>query len=204
MEKIRNVIQKKIIIFLIQFIILSIFIFSLGYKFKISFDSGILPERELIIQFLANYIMFDGAIQFFFLFLMWIIPIMIPILLFKSYKKATIMNMTSFFFPNFFFFVFLARYSINYYNSNILFLLFNTIILGIIIVLISLGGTFIIKEFIKTDETLLDIDLDPNNSNFQYVCVKCGTEFRSKPKYCYNCLNKIIEEKQIKEQYYEQ
>ncbi len=197
MEKIRKIIQKKLVLFLIQFIILSIFIIISGYSFKISFDSGITLERKFIIQFLANYIMFENVYQLFFIVLSWLIPILIPIFVFKKYKKVIIMNLTSFFFPNFFFYVFLARYSFNFYNSNLPFLLSNTIMLSSIIILISLGGTLILKKVIKTDKTLFNENLDLKKFKILYKCANCGTEFKSKPKYCYNCLNKIIEDDQI-------
>lgn len=197
MEKIRKILQKKIVLFLIQFIILSVVIFSSGYYFVISFDSGITIERQIIIQFLANYVMFGSFFQFFFLGCTWLIIILIPIFLLNNYRKSATMNLATFFFPNFFFYVFLSRYSINYYNSNMPILLFKTILLGVIIVLVSLSGTFILKRIVRTDKSLGYRDLDQKNYKIEYKCVKCGTEFKSLPKYCYNCLNKIIEENQI-------
>lgn len=195
----RKILQKKIILFFIQLIALSIIIFGFGYNFMISFDPDISMERKIIIQLLANYILFGGVDQFLFLSCSWFFVILVPIFALNNYKKTVTMNLSTFFFPNFFFYVFLARYSTNYYNSNIQFLMIKTIMLGVIILLSSLTLTFIVRKVRKTNKRIINGDLEQSEQNPEFKCMNCGAEFGSQPKYCYNCLTKLIEEDKINE-----
>ncbi|MFX1273838.1 MAG: hypothetical protein ACFFAT_02240 [Promethearchaeota archaeon] len=77
------------------------------------------------------------------------------------------------------------------------FLLLKSISLGLIIVMVSLCATFILKKIVKSEKTLIYKDLEQEKFISWHKCNKCGTEFSSLPKYCYNCLNKIIKEESI-------
>jgi len=112
--------KSKLVIFVIQIVILSLIIYSFDYKFDINFEIGISKEHKKIIQFLANYIMFDNLYNLYFIYSIWIIISLIPIFMFNNYKKAYSMNLTTFFFPNFFFYVFLRNHYRPYFNENFL------------------------------------------------------------------------------------
>ncbi len=193
MEKNRffQIFKKKLVIFLIQIVILSSIIYSFDYKFNINFDIDISKEHKKIIQFLANYIMFDNLYNLSFIYSIWIIISLIPIFIFSNYKKAYSMNLTTYFFPNFFFYVFLSRYSPEYFDSNFPSHLFNTIILGILIVSISIGISLALKVIIKTKAVVQYEDLQLIASKCISKCPKCGTEFNSIPQFCYNCNTKL-------------
>jgi len=104
------------------------------------------------------------------------------------------MNLSLFFFPNFFFYVFLSRYSLNYFNSNVQALLTQTLLLGLFIILFSFGATYILKKILKPKKDLLNGDITQIAYEAKYTCSNCGTEFKSLPKYCYNCLHLITKE----------
>ena len=111
--------QSKVVLFTIQILILSLFIYIFDYNFSINFDKSISKERREIIQFIANYVIFDfGGNKSYFICFSWMIISLLPIFAYRDYKRAYSMNLTSYFFPNFFFYVFLSRYSPNYYESN--------------------------------------------------------------------------------------
>jgi uncharacterized membrane protein (DUF485 family) len=183
--------KSKIIIFVIQIVILSLIIYSFDYKFDINFDIGISKEHKKIIQFLANYIMFDKLSNLLFIYLIWILVSLIPIFSFNNYKKAYSMNLTTFFFPNFFFYIFLDRYSPDYFDSNFPTHFFQTIILGIFIVSISIGLSLVLKAIIKPRAAVKYEDLQLIASKCKSKCPKCGTEFNSNPQFCYNCNTKL-------------
>ena len=104
------------------------------------------------------------------------------------------MNLTTFFFPNFFFYVFYWRYSITSFSSVLPTFLVETIALAITILIISIGLSLIFKLIrnFRNDEkkeNITEIELK-NRSE----CPQCGTKFDSKPKYCYNCNCHLKEE----------
>ena len=194
MKKIRDVLEKKIVIFLFQFLIFTILIRLWDYQFIISFDPGILEFRKDVIQFIANYILYEKLEDTIFIYLCWILISLISILIYFDYKKAYSMNLTTYFIPSFFFYVFLFRYSPTYFTQNVSRLMTQTIILGIIIVLfsiiISLGLSKIKKILINSrKDGLSDIYND-----LETKCPYCGASFKSKPKYCYNCSREIKKE----------
>ncbi len=191
----------KLVNFMIQILILSLFIYLFDYEFKINFDKKISKERRDIIQFLANYIMFntENSFSVYLIIIAWIIVSLIPIINYKDYKSAYSMNLSTFFFPNFFFFLFLYRYSPNYYNAYFNTLLTHTLIIGFCIVIESIGITFLLKKIKKSkiDTQFEDLKLLVKKSSTK--CPKCGTEFNSIPQYCYNCLEEIKNYEFIKE-----
>ncbi len=197
MNNLKKIIKSKLIIFIIQILILTLLIYFFSYNFIVNFDAGASLEQRIIIQVLANYIMFDELIRLMFIYILWSIVALIPIFIFVDYKKAYTMNLTTFFFPNFFFYVFLSRHSPIYYSTNFPFLFPRTLILGIFLVIISFGLTFVIKKFQKSERIVSDENLKLIQHEIKYTCSKCGTEFCSLPKYCYNCLNEIIKEESI-------
>ena len=184
--------KSKIVIFVIQIVILSLIIYSFDYKFDINFEIGISKEHKKIIQFLANYIMFDNLYNLYFIYSIWIIISLIPIFMFNNYKKAYSMNLTTFFFPNFFFYVFLRNHYETYFDANFLNLFIKTIILGIFIVAISIGLSLILKALIKPKASVHYEDLQLIASKCKSKCPNCGTEFNSIPQFCYNCNTKLI------------
>ncbi|MFW9998874.1 MAG: hypothetical protein ACFE9Q_02170 [Candidatus Hodarchaeota archaeon] len=185
--KIIDFFRSRIILFLIQILLLSSFIYSLGYFFKINFDAGTLIEQEVIIQFLANYILFDDLLGLCFIYISWIIVSLLPIFIFNNFKKAYSMNLMTFFFPNFFLYVFLWKYSPDYFNLNFQFHLLHTILLGLVIIGISIGLSLLIKKITKKEVITQIEDLSILASEGKKVCPNCGTEFESVPKFCYKC-----------------
>ncbi|MHA2325480.1 MAG: hypothetical protein ACXACB_08770, partial [Promethearchaeota archaeon] len=134
---------------------------------------------------------FDGLVYVYFT---WIVVSLIPILIYSNFKKAYSMNLLSFFFPNFFAFAFLynSEYSRNYFNDNFLFHFSHTFLLGLILVIISVGISLLLKYIRKTKPETLIEDLKLEVSLIRSKCPKCGTEFNSTPSFCYNCNTKLI------------
>ncbi len=185
--KIIDVFRQRIVLFIIQILLLNVFIYISGYKFTINFDDTTLKEQKLIIQFLANFILFDDLPGFFFICLSWLLASTIPIFIFTNFKKAYSMNLLTLFFPSYFLYVFLRRHSRTYFDSKFHFLILQTIILGIVIVGFSIGLSLILKKFTKFKTEPQIEDLFIMASMNKIVCPNCGTEFDSTPKFCYNC-----------------
>lgn len=187
----------RLVNFIIQISILSLFIYIFEYKYTINFDKGISKERKDIIQFLANYIMFNANDPFgtIFIYLSWFIASLIPILSFNDYKKAYSLNLTTFFFPNFFFYIFLLRYSPNYYHSHLQIFLTQTVILGIFIVLYSIGLSLLFMKIRRLSNKAQLENLRLIEEKNITTCPNCGTQFNSIPQFCYNCSKELtIEE----------
>lgn len=194
-----NIFRFKLVNFIIQISILSLLIYIFEYKYTINFDKGISIERQKIIQFLANYIMFnandtDGIL---FIYFSWFIACLIPILSFNDYKKAYSLNLTTFFFPNFFFYIFLFRYSPNYYHSNFQIFITQTIIQGIFIVLYSIGLSLFLMKIRKLGNKNQLENLQLIEEKNITTCPNCGTQFNSIPQYCYNCLKELTIETSV-------
>lgn len=185
--KIIDVFRQRIVLFIIQILLLNVFIYIIGYKFTITFDDRTLKEQELIIQFLANFILFDDLQGFFFRYFSWLLVSLIPIFIFNNFKNAYSMNLLTLFFPSFFLYVFLWRHSRIYFDSKCHFLILQTIILGFVIVGFSIGLSLILKKFTKFKTEPQIEDLFIMASMNKIVCPNCGTEFDSTPKFCYNC-----------------
>jgi hypothetical protein len=200
--RVKEVFRSRIVIFIIQFLILTLFIFFTGYKINISFDLGVTVDHQAIIQFLANYILFDNLSGLLFMYIIWILVSLIPIFIFNNFKKAYSMNLVTFFFLNFFLYVFLSRYSPEYFNSNFQFHFLHTILLGIVIIGVSILLALLLKKIKKLKiETQIE-DLYAIAGESKIKCPTCGTEFESIPKFCYKCNTNLtisIEDKSGKE-----
>ncbi|MFX0029690.1 MAG: hypothetical protein ACFE8B_10810 [Candidatus Hermodarchaeota archaeon] len=190
--KIIDFFKSKIILFTIQILILSIFLFYSGYHFSISFDGTVTISQRKIIQFMANYVLFESLSDMVFIYSIWFCVSLIPIILYNNFKKAYSMNLMTFFFPNFFVFAFLFNISRNYFNSNFLDHFLRSLLLGILIFVISIGLSLILRKFTKpkSEEQIESLNLIV--SKIKTKCPECGTEFNSTPIYCYNCNSKIL------------
>lgn len=201
--KIIDVFRQRIVLFIIQILLLNVIIYLIGYNFAINFDDTTIKEQKLIIQFLANLILFDDLPGLFFICLSWLLVSIIPIFIFNNFKKAYSMNLLTLFFPSFFLYVFLREHSRTYFDSKFLFLILQTIILGIIIATFSIGLSLILKKFtnFKTEPQMEDLLIIAGMN--KVVCPNCGTEFDSTPKFCYKCntdLTLLVSNKSEKEE----
>jgi len=184
--KTKNLFKSKLMLFCIQILCLIAFVTISNYKLQIEFNPSA-SEQQFIIQFLANIVMYDNSFGFVYINLTWLIISLIPILIFIDYKKAYSMNLTTFFFPNFFFYVFYRRYSETYFNALFPTFIIKSIILGITIAATSISLSLILK-FIKKSTSNANVEnLEQIEQKNTIECPKCGTKFDSIPKYCYNC-----------------
>ena len=185
--KIIDVFRSRIILFSIQILLLSLFIYSIGYYIEIDLEIGISMEQEIIIQILANYTLFNDLSGLFFLYISWILVSLLPIFIYNNFQKAYSMNLMTFFFPNFFLYVFLRRYSREYFNAYFQFHFLHTLLLGFVIIGFSIGLSLILKKVskVKTEPQIEDLFIMASMNKI--VCPNCGTEFDSTPKFCYNC-----------------
>jgi len=184
--KTKNLFKSKLMLFCIQILCLIAFVNFSNYKLQIEFSPSA-NEQQFIIQFLANIVMYDNSFGFVYINLTWLIVSLIPILIFFDYKKAYSMNLTTFFFPNFFFYVFYWRYSETYFNALFPTFIIKSIILGITIATTSISLSLILK-FIKNSTYNANVEnLEQIEQKNTTECPKCGTKFDSIPKYCYNC-----------------
>ena len=190
--KIIDFFRSKIILFIIQILILSLFIFYFGYQFNIIFDIDASNAQKRITQFIANYVLFNDLSGLLFMYFIWILVSIIPIFLYNDFKKAYSMNIMTFFFPNFFTYIFLYRYSKDYFNSKFSFHLLHSILLILLIVMVSIGISLILKKItkVKIEEQIEDLHVIISNINSK--CPNCGTEFNSTPLYCWHCNAKLI------------
>ena len=192
--KIKSLFKSKLMVFCIQILILLISSAIFNYRIQINFDLSIDPragEQQFIIQFLANIILYNTIHGFLFINITWVIVSLLPILIFNNFRKVYSMNLTTFFFPNFFFYVFYWRYSITSFNSILPTFLVETIALAITLVTVSIALSLLLK-LIRNEEKKVDImDIELKNRS---ECPQCGAKFESKPKYCYNCNTYLKEE----------
>lgn len=193
MMKIKNLFKSKLMLFCIQILSLIVFISISKYELQIEFDPSA-SEQQFIIQFLANFILYNNSFGFVYIYLTWIIVSLIPILIFCDYKKAYSMNLTTFFFPNFFFYVFYWRYSETDFTAVFPTFIIQSILLGITIAFTSIALSLILK-FIKSSITKSNVEILEQIEQLNTIkCPKCGTEFDSIPKYCFNCNSLITKE----------
>ena len=190
--KVLDFFKIKIILFLIQNLILSLFIYYFGYQIDINFDSTVSIPQQGIIQLVANFVLFNNSSGMIFIYYIWIMVSFIPDFLYNNFKKAYSMNLMTFFFLNFFALTFLFQHSKEYFDSNFLFHLLNSILLGLIMTIISLLVSIFLKYISKdkTDDHMEDLHIIANQ--IKSKCPKCGTEFDSTPAFCYNCNAKLI------------
>lgn len=195
--KIIEVFRNRLVLIIIQTLILNLIVLFFGYKINLNFDIETGYEQKVIIQFLANYVFFDMLSGLFFIYLIWILVSLIPIFIYNDFKKSYSTNLLTFFFPNFFLYVFLSRYSPLYFDFNFPFHLMHTIIHGFVLVCLSIGLSFVLKKILKSKISDQIEELQIIASKSKVICPKCGIEFESLPKFCYNCNTeiKVIEDK---------
>ncbi|MHA2288423.1 MAG: hypothetical protein ACXABG_06515 [Promethearchaeota archaeon] len=189
--------KSKLVLFCIQILFLSLFVVIFNYEFQINFDVSTDPraiEQQLIIRFLANLIMYNDTFGFVYISLTWFMVSLIPISIYNDFKKAYSMNITTFFFPNFFFYVFYWRYSEIYFNAQFPTYITNTIILSLMIVIESIVLSLLLKFIKKLRKDSEPINLEQIETLNRTECPKCGTQFNSIPKYCFNCNHLITNE----------
>ncbi|MFX1588183.1 MAG: hypothetical protein ACFFC1_08510 [Promethearchaeota archaeon] len=192
--KLPRIFENKFIIISIQFLILSLFLLIFKYHFDIAFDSPTSEVHRHIIQILANYILYSSWSELIFIYLVWILISLIPIFIYRNLRKAYSTNLLTFFFPNFFFYVFLSRYSPDYFDLEFPNLIIKSIVLCIIIISISIGLSFLLNRLSKKDLTITKEDLEVIQKETTMICPTCGTKFKSIPKYCYKCNTKLIKD----------
>ena len=196
--KISSFLKKKTVSFIFQFILLTLIIYIFNYSFQIEFKPSTEIEQRVIIQFLANYVLFLGFNGTLFMYLTWLLVSLVPILTNLNYKKAYSSNLLTFFVLNFFAYVFLfvprqnqdIKVTSDFFNSNFVPLLWNTIILGLTITIFSIFLSLLFQRIkatrLEKNATNQILDNKP-----LIICPKCGTEFDSIPLYCYNCNSKL-------------
>lgn len=185
--KIIDILRNRIIIFTLQILLLNILFFIVGNETTINFDDETTKAQEFIIQYLANLTLFDNLQGFYFIYISWLLISLIPIFLFNNFKKASSMNLSTLFFPSFFFYAFLEKRSKLYFNSNFYPLLGQSIILGIVIIGFSIFLSLLLKKLkkIEIESQIEDLFIVANKNKSE--CPNCGTIFDSIPKFCYNC-----------------
>jgi uncharacterized membrane protein (DUF485 family) len=193
-QVISKIAKSKIGIFTIQVLILSFFILCFDYSFPIAFDSGITYERAIIIQFLGNYILVDTPIDAIFLFGIWTLAAMVPVGLLKNSRRAIGANLKLFFFPNFFFYLFLSRYSPKYFNSRWVILFMPFLIFAIILIIASWVIPQIRQKLETTESETRLRELRKVAEDNRTKCPNCGEKFDSSPTYCYQCSTRLIPE----------
>lgn len=192
--KLNRIFENKFVLFCVQFLILSLILFLFRYNFNISFDSVTFDIHRQIIQFLANYIMYDNWSSLLLIYIIWILVSLIPIFIYRNFRKVYSINLLTFFLPNFFFYVFLSRYSPNYFNLEFFNLMTKTIVLCIVIVIFSIGASLLVAKLFKEDYAITQEDFELIQKQTTITCPNCGTHFKSIPKYCYNCNSELISE----------
>jgi hypothetical protein len=188
--KIKTLIRSKLMLFCIQICLLIVFVLIFNYEFQIEFDISADPrasEQQFIIQFLANLILYNSSFGFVYIYSTWISVSFIPIIIYKDFKKSYSMNLTTFFFPNFFFYVFYWRYSETYFNALFPVFIIKTILLGLTIVIVSILLSLILKFIMGFRDSTKTDNLEQIESLNRIQCPNCGTQFNSIPKYCFNC-----------------
>ncbi len=192
--KLPRIFENKFIIICIQFLILSLFLFIFEYHFDIAFDSLTSEVHRQIIQILANYILYSSWSELIFIYIVWILVALIPIFIYRNLRKAYSTNLLIFFLPNFFFYVFLSRYSPDYFNLEFPNLIIKSIVLCITIISISIGFSLLLNRLLKKDLAITKKDLEAIQKETTMICPTCGTQFKSIPKYCYKCSTKLIKD----------
>ncbi len=189
--------KSKLLMFIVQLTIVSLFVYIYNGQFSINFDRDITPERKIVIQGLGNLVLYnsDNLSGSLFIFLLWIFVSLIPVLVYKNYKKAYSTNLRAYLFPTFFFYVFLSRYSPIYFKSNIYDLLIITFVLTALIILFSIGTSLVIKRLIRSKNLPRMEDLSRLENENKINCPQCGIAFDSIPKYCYNCSKELTVER---------
>jgi hypothetical protein len=189
--KIKTIFKTKIVLIIIQFLILTLVIYSFNHFYQITFESETTIEQRAIIQFLANYVTFDDINSMIFMYVLWMIVSLIPITIYFDLKKAYSTNLSTFFLLNFFFYVFLYWHSRNFFDSHFPFFIIKTLLLGSTIVVFSIGLSIGLNQLKKHRKKQKQEQSTPTGEKSLMICPKCGTEFQSIPMFCYNCDTKL-------------
>ncbi|MBY9017533.1 MAG: zinc ribbon domain-containing protein [Candidatus Lokiarchaeota archaeon] len=187
-----TLLKNKVVLIIIQFLILSLMIYGFNHSYQITFSITTPIEQQIIIQYLANYVIFDDIDGMIFIGLIWIIISLLPILIFFDIKKAYSTNLSTFFFLNFFFYVFLFNNDKDVFDIHFPTLITNTLLLGFTIVVVSVGLSIVLKYLKKPWEMKKQEKFSQDNGKSLMVCPQCGTEFQSIPMFCYNCNTKLV------------
>ena len=201
--KISSFFKKKTVSFVIQFSLLTLIIYLFNYSFIIEFAPNVEIEQRVIIQFLANYVLFRESDRIIFMYVAWLIVSLFPILVNQDWKKACSTNFLTFFVLNFFVYVFLfngdMRVTSDFFTLNFVLLIWNSIILGVIILTYSLLISILLKK-LKSSQLEKKTSKHLLNDKPLMVCPKCGTDFDSIPLYCFKCNEKLtVDESDINE-----
>lgn len=186
-----KIVHTKVFTFILQMSILVLLIYVLNYNFRIDYDEGILMERMLIIQYLANLVSFKDIDGLIIILFSWILIGVFPVFLFNHYKKILSMNLLTFFMPNFFFYVFLNKYSRNYFINNFPVLFLNTVLVSVILSISSVMLGLVRMELSKSKSKDQSENLKKVSEKNKTVCPECGAKFESIPQFCYNCSKKL-------------
>ncbi|MFW9930010.1 MAG: hypothetical protein ACFFD1_11510 [Candidatus Thorarchaeota archaeon] len=136
--------------------------------------------------------MFESFSDLFLIYGIWLVVATIPIILFRKVTKVYSMNLITFFVPNFFFYVFLSRYSPLYFNEMFGQEIFRTIILAMILTIYSILLSLIVNYIWKVAKKSEAVEILEIDKKVVSICPECGTKFDSKPLYCYKCNTKLI------------
>ncbi|MFX1391019.1 MAG: hypothetical protein ACFE9Z_13225 [Promethearchaeota archaeon] len=187
-----KIVRSRIFLFIIQFFILSLIVIIFGYRLTLVFDILTTVEQAAITQFLANLVLFNNFSGLIFIYIIWFLVSLIPIFIYVNYKKAYSMNLITFFLPNFFFYLFLSRYSEDYFNTYFQFHILHTVLLGILIACLSILLSIVLKKIIRRTDKNKSEDIDSIAKIGQMTCPNCGIKFESIPKYCYKCNSVLV------------
>ncbi|MFO8019119.1 MAG: hypothetical protein R6U96_10820 [Promethearchaeia archaeon] len=191
-KKLRLITESKIFLFLIQMGLLYTLKFVFQYEYKIAFDETISSFHRDLIKFLGGFFLFGPAGSLPLLpYVSWTLAALVPILIHRKPKKAYSLNLLTFFLINFFFYVFLERYSSNFYYAHNFSLFLQSIILGIYLFGISISLGFVFQKLGENSQEENRMNLEKIVERTRSECPYCGTKFESIPEYCYKCSKKI-------------
>jgi len=195
-NRVSNFIKSKTFVFLLQLSLLGLIIYLFSYTFPIDFDFSTLFEHKLIIQTLGNLILYDFPQNTLFFYSLWFLIGLIPVIIHRSIKRVYSTNLKIFLILNFFFYVFLWKYSPLYFQQFFPNLFFRTIILGVFLIVTSISINFFVNKFIELVQT--EEKIKPKLSQIakenRFQCPYCSTTFESVPRICHNCSNFIEKE----------
>ncbi|MEJ2277903.1 MAG: hypothetical protein P8Y70_09170 [Candidatus Lokiarchaeota archaeon] len=192
-QKLQKIFKSKLFIFFLQIGILALFISGFNYTFSITFDNTTTDIHRTIIQFLGNLVLYDNLSEIIFMYILWFVIGLIPVIIRRDLKSTYSINLTIFLILNFFFYVFLRRYTLVYFNTYFPILLLKSIILGLFLVGTSVLICLILNKILSRSKNIEGrtpklLQIAEEN---RYKCPYCGTSFESIPLICYNC-SKVI------------
>lgn len=190
MANLQEILRSKIMLIFYQFVFLISWIYILGHEFSINFDEGTDPLQQGVIQFIANFIFFEGLMDLIVIYNAWTIASLIVIFTMKNIRKSLFTNLTLFGFLSFFFYVFVIRHSPEYYGIYSQGLITASVFLGIYLSGLSIVTSLLISIFFSPQKVEFK-KFDQIDYKENYLCPHCGTKFSSLPLYCHNCLKKI-------------